>query len=104
MVETKILMPDAVPVDGAPAQGEWINAEALQVGEARGLLRPLPAVLANSVLGQADGQPFRWRGALREGMTPEPGWELEIDGQRYRVLGAMRSMGRTWKLDVVTAG
>ncbi len=103
-VETKILRPDSAAVDGAAAEGEWINAEPLAVDEVRGLLRQLPAVLAESALGQSGAQAHRWRGPLPEGVTPEPGWEIEIERKRYRVIGAMRSMGRTWRLDCVTAG
>ena len=102
-VLTKIYQPDSQPVTSAPAQGEWINPDPQQVAEVRGLFRPLPAILAESVIGQGSEQVHRWRGPLPNGTAPAPGWEIEIESERYRVVAALRSMGRTWKLDCVAA-
>ncbi len=104
MVRTKLFRPDSQPTPGAPAQGEWINAEATAVLEAWGAFRALPAHLTPSAFGQASRQICRWRGVLPGDVRPEPGWELEVSGARYRVLTAAPSIGRTWRLDMQRVG
>jgi len=99
-VETKLFEPDSQAVADAPAQGEWINAEPQAVLELRGLFRALPEELALSALGQAGEPTFRWRAPLPNDVRPEPGWELEAEGRRYRVIIAIRSFGRTWRLEL----
>ncbi len=104
MVRTKLLCPDSHAATGAPAQGEWVNAEPLQVAEVLGAFRPLPAEAAASLFGFGARQLFRWRGVLPDAVRPEPGWELQVRGARYRILTAAPSIGRTWRLDVERTG
>jgi hypothetical protein len=98
--ETRFIQPASQPVPGAPAQGERVNTEGLQVLKHWGQLRPLPAELVMSALGQAGRQYFRWRGRLPDGVEPEPGWELRAVGRRLRVVVAANNSGRLWTLDL----
>jgi hypothetical protein len=99
-VETRFIQPTSQIVPGAPAQGERVNTEGLQVLERRGVLRALPAELVISSLGQAGRQYFRWRGRLPNGVEPEAGWELRIGGRRFCVVAALRDCGGAWRLDL----
>ncbi len=104
MVQTKLFRPDSQAAADAPAQGEWVNPEPVQVAEVLGAFRPLPAEAVASVFGVGGRQVFRWRGVLPDEVRPEPGWELRVRGARYRVLTAAPSIGRTWRLDVERTG
>lgn len=104
MVQTRLLRPAAQAAAGAPAQGEWVNAEPAVAAEVLGAFRPMPAVAVASLFGLGARQVFRWRGVLPDDVRPEPGWELQVRGARYRVLTAAPSIGRTWRLDVESVG
>ncbi len=104
MVKTRFYRPAAEAVTGAPAQGEWVNPTPLMVTESWGTLRPLPAEMAPSVLGQSSRRLYRWRGPVFDRHCPEPGWELEIAGERFRILNAAPVLGKVWRLDLERIG
>jgi hypothetical protein len=101
---TTFFRPVSEAVTDAPAQGEWINPEPVPVTESWGALRELPAELATSAFGQAPREPYRWRGPVFDRHRPEPGWELEIAGCRFRVLSAVKVLGKVWRLDLERLG
>jgi hypothetical protein len=100
MERTLFYRPGSMAVTGAPAQGEWVNTEPVFVTESWGALRALPAEPAPSILGQGSRQLYRWRGPVFDRHRPEPGWEVEIAGRRYRVLVAVPVVGKVWRLDL----
>jgi len=99
-VVAKIHEPVAQPTPGSSTPAEWTVRDGLRVLERFGWLRPLPAELVATPLGQGGRQRCRWRGQLPDEMEPEPGWTVEIGEQRYRILVAVWMHGRTWRLDL----
>jgi len=104
MVATRFFRPATEPVTGAPAQGEWVNPEPLMVTESWGTVRALPAELVVSIAGQTGRQLYRWRGPVFDRHSPQPGWELEMAGERFRVVSAVKMLGKVWRLDVERLG
>jgi len=98
--KTTFTAPDALPVPGAPAQGQRVNTEGIRILDYWGTLQPVSAEPETSAFGQGARQYFRWRGRLPEGIEPMPGWELEIGEHRYRVITAVSMCGRAWRLDL----
>jgi hypothetical protein len=100
MQATRFLPPELRAVSGAPAQGQRVDTPAQTDIGARGWLTSLSAEAVNTPFGEGSRRFYRWRGRLPDGIEPEPGWEVEVAGRRFRVTAAQRVGGGPWRLEL----